>query len=111
MKKLVSVLMVLALLLTGLSAVAEGIDVDTLRIQFVPTNTETADAATADFSAYMSNLLGIPVTVTVATSYNGIVEAMESGTVDVGIMPPRHLRAGPRDGRRFRHPVLHSGRL
>lgn len=88
MKKLVSVLMVLALLLTGLSAVAEGIDVDALRIQFVPTNTETADAATADFSAYMSNLLGIPVTVTVATSYNGIVEAMESGTVDVGIMPP-----------------------
>ena len=36
----------------------------------------------------MTNLLGIPVNVTVATSYNAIVEALESGTVDVGIMPP-----------------------
>ncbi|MBR1585527.1 MAG: phosphate/phosphite/phosphonate ABC transporter substrate-binding protein [Clostridia bacterium] len=88
MKKIVALIMALAMLLVSVSALAEGIDVDTLRIQFVPTNTETADATTAEFSAYMSNLLGIPVTVTVATSYNGIVEAMESGTVDVGIMPP-----------------------
>ena len=82
MKKVLAVLMVLAMTLTGLTAVAEGLDVDSLRIHFVPTNTETADAATAEFSAYMSDLLGIPVTVTVATSYNGIVDAMESGTVD-----------------------------
>ena len=88
MKKLIVILAVLSLMLTTAFAFADGLDVEQLRIQFVPTNTETADATTAEFSAYMSKLLGVPVTVTVATSYNGIVEAMESGTVDVGIMPP-----------------------
>ncbi len=88
MKKLIVILAVLSLMLTIAFAFADGLDVEQLRIQFVPTNTETADATTAEFSAYMSKLLGVPVTVTVATSYNGIVEAMESGTVDVGIMPP-----------------------
>lgn len=88
MKKILA--LALALMLTAVSAMclAEGLDVDTLNIQFVPTNTETADATTAEFSAYMGDLLGVPVNVTVATSYNAIVEAMESGTVDVGIMPP-----------------------
>ena len=88
MKKILVLILALSLAMVSLSAMADVAGLETLRIQFVPTNTETADAATADFSAYMSNLLGIPVNVTVATSYNGIVEAMESGTVDVGIMPP-----------------------
>ena len=88
MKKLIALLTALALLLCCASCLAEGLDVSELRIQFVPTNTETADATTSEFAAYMSDLLGIPVKVTVATSYNAIVEAMESGTVDVGIMPP-----------------------
>ncbi|MBQ8092664.1 MAG: phosphate/phosphite/phosphonate ABC transporter substrate-binding protein [Clostridia bacterium] len=88
MKKILTLVIAFSLLMGCVCAFADGIGLDALRIQFVPTNTETADAATADFSAYMSNLLGIPVNVTVATSYNGIVEAMESGTVDVGIMPP-----------------------
>lgn len=89
MKKFFAMILALALVLS-LSAVcfADGIDVDKLNIQFVPTNTETADATTAAFSEYIGNLLGIPVNVTVATSYNAIVEAMESGTVEVGIMPP-----------------------
>lgn len=88
MKKIL--VLALALLMTAVCAacLADGLDVDTLSIQFVPTNTETADATTAEFSAYMGDLLGVPVNVTVATSYNAIVEAMESGTVDVGIMPP-----------------------
>ena len=88
MKKILVLAVALALALVSLSAIADVAGLESLRIQFVPTNTETADATTAAFSAYMSNLLGIPVNVTVATSYNGIVEAMESGTVDVGIMPP-----------------------
>ena len=87
MKKIMAALLVIVMALFAVSALAE-LDVDTLNIQFVPTNTETADATTAQFSEYMSKLLGIPVKVSVATSYNGIVEAMESGTVDVGIMPP-----------------------
>ena len=88
MKKISALLLALLLMLTGVCALADGLDVEKLNIQFVPTNTETADATTADFSAFMTNLLGIPVNVTVATIYNAIVEAMESGTVDVGIMPP-----------------------
>ena len=88
MKKISALLLALLLMLTGVCALADGLDVEKLNIQFVPTNTETAYATTADFSAFMTNLLGIPVNVTVATSYNAIVEAMESGTVDVGIMPP-----------------------
>ena len=94
MKKFVVLALALVLAMASLSAMADVPGVESLRIQFVPTNTETADAATADFSAYMTNLLGIPVDVTVATSYNGIVEAMESGTVDVGIMPPATYAQG-----------------
>lgn len=89
MKKFLALALALVVLAAlSVSCFAEGIDVDSLNIQFVPTNTETADATTAEFSAYISELLGVPVNVTVATSYNAIVEAMESGTVDVGIMPP-----------------------
>lgn len=90
MKKVLSLVLVFVLMMTAacVTCFADGIDVEKLNIQFVPTNTETADATTAEFSAYMSDLLGIPVNVTVATGYNAIVEAMESGTVDVGIMPP-----------------------
>ena len=87
MKK-ICLLQTLVLVLLSACALADGLDVKELNVQFVPTNTETADATTAEFSEYMSNLLGVPVKMTVATSYNAIVEAMESGTVDVGIMPP-----------------------
>ncbi len=87
MKKILALVLAM-MMLFSLTAFADGLDVQTLSIQFVPTNTETADATTAAFAAYMSKLLGIPVKVTVATGYNAIVEAMESGTVDVGIMPP-----------------------
>lgn len=87
MKK-ICLLLTLILVLLSACALADGLDVKELNVQFVPTNTETADATTAEFSEYMSNLLGVPVKMTVATSYNAIVEAMESGTVDVGIMPP-----------------------
>lgn len=87
MKK-ICLLLTLVLVMLSACALADGLDVKELNVQFVPTNTETADATTAEFSEYMSNLLGVPVKMTVATSYNAIVEAMESGTVDVGIMPP-----------------------
>lgn len=87
MKK-ICLLLTLVLVMLSACALADGLDVKELNVQFVPTNTETADATTAEFSEYMSNLLGVPVRMTVATSYNAIVEAMESGTVDVGIMPP-----------------------
>ena len=74
MKKICLLLTFVFVMLLGVSALAD-MDVKELTVQFVPTNTETADATTAEFSAYMTELMGIPVKMTVATSYNAIVEA------------------------------------
>ena len=88
MKKIVTLFLavVLTLGLTGCSSSSE--ENETIRIQFVPTNSDTAEATTAEFEAYMEDLLGKDVEITIATNYNTIVEAMQSGQVDVGIMPP-----------------------
>lgn len=90
MKKLAKMLAVLALALSvvGCSSEKKSDEITTLEVQFVPTNVETADGTSADFEAYLENLLDMDVNVTVATSYNTIVEAMKSGKTHVGIMPP-----------------------
>ena len=60
-----------------------------LTIQFVPTNNDgSMEAKAKPFADYLSEKLGRQVTVTLATDYSTIVEAMESGKVDIGIMPP-----------------------
>ena len=63
-------------------------EVTTLEVQFVPTNVETADGTSKEFEAYLEKLLGMDVNVTVATSYNTIIESMKSKKTHVGIMPP-----------------------
>ena len=66
-------------------ASAEG----TLNVQFVPTNNDgSMEAKTGPFADYLSEKLGLDVNVTLATDYSTIVEAMASGKVDLGIMPP-----------------------
>ena len=66
-------------------ASAEG----TLNVQFVPTNNDgSMEAKTGAFADYLSEKLGMDVNVTLATDYSTIVEAMASGKVDLGIMPP-----------------------
>ena len=66
-------------------ASAEG----TLSVQFVPTNNDgSMEAKTGPFADYLSEKLGMDVNVTLATDYSTIVEAMASGKVDLGIMPP-----------------------
>ena len=80
MKKICLLLTFVFVMLLGVSALAD-MDVKELTVQFVPTNTETADATTAEFSAYMTELMGIPVKMTVATSYNAIVEAFATQNV------------------------------
>ncbi len=87
MKKLSKLLLAVALCasFTGCGSKDEETPI---RIQFVPTNTDTADATTKAFEEYMEGLLETDVEVTVATNYNTIVEAMQSKQVDVGIMPP-----------------------
>lgn len=60
-----------------------------LNVQFVPTNQDGSMEAQAEpFAEYLSEQLDREVEVTLATDYSAIVEAMASGQVDVGIMPP-----------------------
>ena len=90
MKKVLAVVLVLVMVL-GLVACGGGGDTEeqtSISVQYVPTNAELADATTEAFAAYLENILGMEVNVTVATDYTTIVEAMEAGQVDVGIMPP-----------------------
>ena len=92
MKKLIALLLVLTMAVSfaacGGNADNGGEETKAISIQFVPTNLDGIDATTAEFEAYLAEILGIEVDVTVATDYTTIVEAMESGQVDVGIMPP-----------------------
>lgn len=60
-----------------------------LVVQFVPTNNDgTMEAKAKPFAEYLSKNLDRQVDVTLATDYSTIVEAMASGQVDIGIMPP-----------------------
>ena len=60
-----------------------------LEVQFVPTNNDgSMEAKAKPFAEYLSSKLDREVNVTLATDYTTIVEAMASGKVDLGIMPP-----------------------
>ncbi len=60
-----------------------------LAVQFVPSQAgETLEAKAKPLEQLLSDELGIPVTVSVSTDYNTIVEAMASKQVDVGFLPP-----------------------
>ncbi|WP_348921778.1 phosphate/phosphite/phosphonate ABC transporter substrate-binding protein [Enterococcus rotai] len=64
-------------------------DTKPLELQFVPTNNDgSMEAKAKPFANYLSEKLGRDVNVTLATDYSTIVEAMASGKVDIGIMPP-----------------------
>ena len=88
MKKAIALFLSLALVSSFAACGGDKADDNTLTIQFVPTNNDGIDATTTAFEEYFENILGVDVDVTVATDYTTIVEAMESGKVDVGIMPP-----------------------
>ncbi|EPR75738.1 Phosphonate ABC transporter phosphate-binding periplasmic component [Leifsonia rubra CMS 76R] len=60
-----------------------------LIVQFVPTRTEEDMQAQAQpLADLLSEQLNREVEVSIATDYSTIIEAMSSGQVDVGIMPP-----------------------
>ncbi|MFZ4451169.1 phosphate/phosphite/phosphonate ABC transporter substrate-binding protein [Salibacterium aidingense] len=68
---------------------ASGEEVEELSVQFVPSqNADTLEAKAKPLEDLLSDELGIPVTVSVSTDYNTIVEAMGSDQVDVGFLPP-----------------------
>ena len=84
-KKSFACVLAAAALMAG-SAMSVCADGDTLNVQFVPTNNDgSMEAKTGPFADYLSEKLG---EVTLATDYSTIVEAMASGKVDLGIMPP-----------------------
>ena len=78
-----------AVLFFVLTGCASPKDDQSLDIQFVPTNQDgSMEAIAGPFADYLSEQLDREVNVTLATDYSTIVEAMGSGQVDVGIMPP-----------------------
>lgn len=83
---------VLAIALTGCTNAApeaEKPSDEPLIVQFVPTRTEQdMEAQAKPLAEQLSKQLDREVKVTIATDYATIVEAMASGKVDVGIMPP-----------------------
>lgn len=83
--------LIAGLCLASISAISmtAAADEETLTVQFVPTNNDgTMEAKAEPFAEYLSEKLGMDVEVTLATDYTTIIEAMASGKVDVGIMPP-----------------------
>lgn len=89
MKKFAKLLIAMVMALTVVGCSNEGpLEVSTLEIQWVPTNTATADATSGELETYLSDLLDMDVNVTAATDYVALIEAMKSAKVHVGIMPP-----------------------
>ncbi|WP_158738258.1 phosphate/phosphite/phosphonate ABC transporter substrate-binding protein [Alteribacillus sp. YIM 98480] len=71
------------------TASEEGEELDELTVQFVPSqNADTLEAKAKPLEELLGDELGIPVTVSVSTDYNTIVEAMDSEQIDVGFLPP-----------------------
>ena len=91
-KKVVVCMAVLGLGLLALAGCGKkeaSADAKVLNVQFVPTNNDgSMEAKAKPFAQYLSEKLGCKVNVTLATDYSPIVEAMASGKVDIGIMPP-----------------------
>jgi len=74
---------------TDSAAEDAGYAAEKLTVQFVPSQAaETLEAKAKPLEQLLSDELGIPVTVSVSTDYNTIVEAMASKQVDVGFLPP-----------------------
>jgi phosphonate transport system substrate-binding protein len=85
-KSLATFFAILFFILTGCASPE---DDQSLNVQFVPTNQDgSMEAIAGPFADYLSEQLDQEVNVTLATDYSTIVEAMASGQVDVGIMPP-----------------------
>lgn len=74
---------------TSKPAPAQGYVPKELKVQFVPSqNAETLEAKAKPLEKLLGDRLGMPVKVSVSTSYNTIIEAMSSKQVDVGFLPP-----------------------
>lgn len=62
--------------------------IDTLEVQLIPSrDAAVLDAQRGPLQTKLSEKLGMPVNVTVATDYTGLIEAMKSKKVHVGFWP------------------------
>ena len=65
----------------------ESNDPETLLVQLIPSrDAEKLDAQRAPLQEILSAELGMPVEVSIATDYNGLIEAMKSEQVHVGLL-------------------------
>jgi phosphonate transport system substrate-binding protein len=70
-------------------AASKKVDLKELNVQFVPSSqADTIQAKAKPLEKLLKKQLGIPVHVTISTDYNTVVEAMGSGKVDMGFLPP-----------------------
>ena len=73
----------------SVDAASKKVDLKELNVQFVPsTQADTIQAKAKPLQKLLKKELGIPVHVTISTDYNTVVEAMGSGKVDMGFLPP-----------------------
>lgn len=73
----------------SVDAASKKVDLKELNVQFVPsTQADTIQAKAKPLEKLLKKELGIPVHVTISTDYNTVVEAMGSGKVDMGFLPP-----------------------
>ena len=90
MKKLF--LVALTLVATFALASCQAVDYvlpDVLEVQLIPSrDTAVLDAQRGPLEALLEAELGMEVNVTVATDYNGLIEAMASNQVHVGLLAP-----------------------
>ena len=73
----------------SVDAASKKVDLKELNVQFVPsTQADTIQTKAKPLEKLLKKELGIPVHVTISTDYNTVVEAMGSGKVDMGFLPP-----------------------
>ncbi len=73
----------------SVNAASKKVDLKELNVQFVPSSqADTIQAKAKPLEKLLKKELGIPVHVTISTDYNTVVEAMGSGKVDMGFLPP-----------------------
>ena len=94
MKKLIALILSLALVLTAVSAFADNVKLDKLTFQFVPSRdadviiTGTANLPELVIAEMAKQGYDIgEVNISVGTSYEAVGEAMTAGTIDVGWLP------------------------
>ncbi|MFT8470848.1 phosphate/phosphite/phosphonate ABC transporter substrate-binding protein [Oenococcus sp.] len=95
----------------SLASAAQSRNPKTIRVGFVPSeNASTMQARAIPLGKMLSRRLDKKVQVTVSTDYNSIVEALGSGKIDVGFLPPAsYVQAHKQYGSKVLLQVVRNG--